>query len=127
MVASEASDQWSAGPYSYFHGGSNENIGGLGRLWWTEISLFWFELIGTLRALDTSLSYYSGVLVLEMQFAVLQKQQTLIVNKVYCRWKNFSGVIDTDEQFIDTGDNIFPWCHWYHSEITKKPKIYRRY
>jgi hypothetical protein len=39
-------------------------------------------------------------------------------------------VINTAEQFIagvvDTGDNIFPGCCLYRSEITKKPKIYYR-
>ncbi len=41
--------------------------------------------------------------------------------------ENFiGGVVDTGQQFItsvnDTVDKIFPWCRWYRSEITKKPK-----
>ncbi len=36
---------------------------------------------------------------------VLQQEQTSVINTV------------------DTGDNIFPRCRWYRSEITKKPKF----
>ncbi len=35
-----------------------------------------------------------------------------------CRWHRWT--------IYDTGDNIFPQCCWYRSEITQKPKIYRR-
>ncbi len=61
------------------------DIGGLSRLRRPEISPFWFELNGTFRALDTSLSSYGGVLVLAMRFAVLQKEQASVVNTVYRR------------------------------------------
>jgi hypothetical protein len=37
---------------------------------------------------------------------------------------------DTCDKFFaginNTGDNIFPWCRGYRSEISIKPKIYRR-
>ncbi len=66
---------------------------------------------------------------------------TSVVDTEYHQWKFIDGVVDSGGQFIscvvdtveqfiggvvDTGDNIFPRCRWYRSEITKKPKIYHR-
>ncbi len=56
------------------------------------------ELNNTLRALDTSLSSYDGILVLATWFTVLQKEQTSVVNIVYRQW---------------TPENFFPQCRWY--------------
>jgi hypothetical protein len=76
-----------------FHGGSSDNIGSHGQLWGPQISLFWFELNGTLKALDTSLSSYGSILVLATRFPVLQKEQNSVINTDYHWWKNLSAVL----------------------------------
>ncbi len=109
MVASEDSDQWSGGAYAPFHGSSNENIGGLGRIRRLELLPFWFELIVTFRALDTLLSSYSGVLFLKwMQFKVLHKEQTWSSIQFIAGEEFIGGVVDTGEQFIAGVISKFP-------------------
>jgi hypothetical protein len=89
-----------------------------------EISPFWFNLNGTLKALDKLPSSYGGVLFLATRFAKrtnLRCQCSLspvekFISGVTDTGEQFiTGVIDTGEQFIayvvDTSDHIFLWCH----------------
>ncbi len=111
MAASGACDQGVWGAFAPFHGSSNDNIVGRGRLQRPEIVVF-AERKDLCRQYSWSPEekFISGVADTGEQFN--------------------TGVMDIGEQFIsgdvDTGNNIFLWCRWYQSETTKKPKIYRQ-
>ena len=59
-----------------------------------KILSFWFELNGTLRALDKSLSTYGGVLILATRFANLQKKRPLCQYSLLLK-KKLSAVVLT--------------------------------
>jgi hypothetical protein len=61
---------------------------------------FWFELNGTLRALDKLLSSYGGVLILASRFADLQKEKASLSIQFIAEENVVSGTVDTGEQFI---------------------------
>jgi hypothetical protein len=61
---------------------------------------FWFELNGTLRALDKSLSSYSRVLILATRFADLQKEKSSLSIQFIAEEKVIGRGVDTGEQFI---------------------------
>ncbi len=117
-----------------FHGGSNETIGGHVRLRRPELLPFWFEVVWRpqgplIRAFGVSMdaSLHGGS---NDTIGGRVRPQRPVILLSYCQHCLFAVVVDTGEQFIggviDTGDKIAPRCRWYQSEITKKPKIYRR-
>ena len=61
---------------------------------------FWFELNGTLRALDKSLSTYGSVLVLATRFADLQKEKASLSIQFIAEEKVTGSGVDTGKQFI---------------------------
>jgi hypothetical protein len=61
---------------------------------------FWFELNGTLRALDKSLSSYSRVLILATRFADLQKEKASLLIHFIAEENVIGGGVDTGQQFI---------------------------
>jgi len=61
---------------------------------------FWFELNGTLRALDKSLSSYGRVLILATRFADLQKEKASLSIQFIAEEKVIGGGVDTGEQFM---------------------------
>jgi hypothetical protein len=117
-----------------FHGGSNETIGGHVRLRQPELLPFWFEVVlaasgasnqGVWGVYGCIFSWWYQWHHRRLRLTLAAGDIAVLLSALY-----FAVVIDTGEQFfggvIDTGDKISPWCRWYRSEITKKPKIYRR-
>jgi hypothetical protein len=104
-----------------------------------EILPFWFEVNGTLRALDTTFiqqrpcSCHAVFSFAERtdfccQYSLLQVKNFVAVSltpvnslSVYqwCRWHRWTIFHPCQRHWWWH----FPQCHWYRSEITKKPKI----
>jgi hypothetical protein len=61
---------------------------------------FWFQLNGTLRALDESLFTYGGILILAKGFADLRKENASLSIQFIAKEKVIGGGVDIGEQFI---------------------------
>jgi hypothetical protein len=61
---------------------------------------FWFELNGTRRALDKSLSTYGGVLILATRFANFAEEKASLSIQFIAEEKVIGSGVDTGKQFI---------------------------